>query len=164
MTAAGEAESGAIFTALALEKVARTIAHNNGDARRALEFLRTHIERKILDFQQKKRSRERMVADLASSSTSTSTSSSTSSTSSSSAPAPKKMKFSNVNSTINETYGSTVISDIRSLSLEGQIILIVYAQQMDTSQIKKSNTKLTVSKLHEIYCNQSRKLQHDAGK
>ena len=162
MTAAGEAESGAIFTALALEKVARTIAHNNGDARRALEFLRTHIERKILDFQQKKRSRERMVADLASSSTSTS--SSTSSTSSSSAPAPKKMKFSNVNSTINETYGSTVISDIRSLSLEGQIILIVYAQQMDTSQIKKSNTKLTVSKLHEIYCNQSRKLQHDAGK
>ena len=160
MTAAGEAESGAIFTALALEKVARTIAHNNGDARRALEFLRTHIERKILDFQQKKRSRERMVADLASSSTS----SSTSSTSSSSAPAPKKMKFSNVNSTINETYGSTVISDIRSLSLEGQIILIVYAQQMDTSQIKKSNTKLTVSKLHEIYCNQSRKLQHDAGK
>jgi len=162
LTAAGEAESGAIFTALALEKVARTIAHNNGDARRALEFLRTHIERKILDFQQKKRSRERMVADLASSSTSTS--SSTSSTSSSSAPAPKKMKFSNVNSTINETYGSTVISDIRSLSLEGQIILIVYAQQMDTSQIKKSNTKLTVSKLHEIYCNQSRKLQHDAGK
>jgi Cdc6-like AAA superfamily ATPase len=28
-----------------MEKLARTIAYNNGDARRALELLRTHIER-----------------------------------------------------------------------------------------------------------------------
>jgi len=67
-------------------------------------------------------------------------------------------KFSHVTSTINETYGSKIISEIRSLPIEGQIILIVYAQQMDTT---KSTTKVTVSKLHELYCNQSRKLQHE---
>jgi cell division control protein 6 len=139
-----------MFTPVAMERLARTIASNNGDARRALELLRTHIEQKLLQFQQHKRSREQWNQELVSSSSSSSSSN------------PRKMpKFSHVTATINSTYGSKVIGDIRSLPIECQIILIVFAQHIDTSN-KTVSLKLTVGKLHQLYCSQSRKLQHDA--
>jgi hypothetical protein len=74
-------------------------------------------------------------------------------------------KFSHVTATINNAYGSKAIGDIRSLPIEGQIILIVFAQHIDTSSSSatgKTTIKLTVGKLHGLYCSQSRKLQHEA--